>query len=108
MREKMYFNTKKKYDRNSIRFNIQIKNWSISIWNCRWYFHICSFYHVPKHIIPSNWQIRLYDVKNQKVIFEIPNRLQKLNLNNNSFHSKKEKNKIIKKFNNLFNSKRIT
>lgn len=93
----MYFPPKKKYDPDSLRFNIKLAKWNIHFWNRRWFLGI-TWFRIPKHIVSLRWQIRLYDIKNQRVVYQKPSVLQALNLNNHTFKSNRTKNKIIQKF----------
>lgn len=49
---------------------IEIARWDdIMFCNKNYYFHFSHFDEVPKHIVDVKRQIRLYDRKNRKVIF---------------------------------------
>lgn len=65
----MYFEPRKKYDPESIRYNVRIAKWSIHIWN-RHYFLGITWFRIPKNIVPLNWQIRLYDIENQRIKYQ--------------------------------------
>jgi hypothetical protein len=60
-----------KHDKKSLRFNISHRKGSLQIWNRRWFFGMTRFADVPKHIVNADWQLRIYDIKKEKVVYQL-------------------------------------